>query len=65
LGDTPPHPLSTRPRPDLRVKKSGHETVVEVETKDSVDTSRDQSQQKTFKTWSKNSVTKHYKRIIT
>ena len=52
-------------RPDLRANKSGHETVVEVETKDSADSSRDHEQQETFKDWSKNSVRKHYKRIIT
>ena len=52
-------------RPDLRVKKGGHETVVEVETKDSVDTTRAKKQQKAFKDWSEGSPTKHFKKEVT
>ena len=52
-------------RPDLRVRKSGHETIVEVETTDSLGTKRNENQEQTFKKWSKNSQTKHYKKIIT
>lgn len=52
-------------RPDLRVRKSGHETAIEVETPDSKDTKRDQKQQKAFKDWSKGSQKKHYRRVVT
>ena len=52
-------------RPDIVAKKGGHKTIVEVETKDSVDTKRDQQQQKTFKDWSRDSDKKHYKRVVT
>lgn len=51
--------------PDIIAEKSGHKTVVEVETKDSIDSKRDLQQQTTFKSWSKESDTKHYKRIVT
>jgi hypothetical protein len=52
-------------RPDIIAEKSGHKTVVDVETKDSVDNKRDLQQQKTFKNWSSNSDKKHYKRVVT
>lgn len=52
-------------RPDIIAEKKGHKTVVEVETQDSVQTKRDIQQQRVFKNWSKNSNTKHYKRIVT
>ena len=52
-------------RPDIIAEKGGHKTVVEVETKDSVDSKRDQQQQQAFKNWSKTSDTKHYKRVVT
>lgn len=52
-------------RPDLIVQKSGHQTVVEVETPDSLDSKRDLQQQKAFEKWSKKSSSKHYKRIVT
>lgn len=52
-------------RPDIVAEKGGHKTIVEVETKDSVDNKRDQQQQKTFKNWSNNSYKKHYKRVVT
>jgi cysteine synthase len=52
-------------RPDVRARKGGHETIVEVETPDSVDSKRDQKQQKAFKGWSKGSSTKHYRRVVT
>lgn len=52
-------------RPDIIAEKKGHKTVVEVETKDSVQSKRDLQQQKAFKDWSKNSNIKHYKRIVT
>ena len=52
-------------RPDIIAEKSGHKTVVEVETKDSVDSKRDLQQQKAFKNWSSDSDRKHYKRVVT
>ncbi len=52
-------------RPDIIAEKGGHKTVVEVETKDSVDSKRDQQQQKSFKNWSQDSDRKHYKRVVT
>ena len=52
-------------RPDIIAEKSGHKTVVEVETKESVHNKRDLQQQKAFRDWSKNSNRKHYKRIVT
>ena len=52
-------------RPDIIAEKSGHKTVVEVETKDSVDSKRDLQQQKAFKNWSTDSDRKHYKRVVT
>ena len=52
-------------RPDIIAEKSGHKTVVEVETKESVDSKRDLQQQKAFKNWSSDSDMKHYKRVVT
>ena len=52
-------------RPDIIAEKGGHKTAVEVETKDSVDSKRDLQQQKAFKNWSKDTDTKHYKRVVT
>lgn len=54
-----------RLRPDLRVRKGSHETIVEVETQDSVDSKRDVKQQKVFKEWSEGAATKHYRMIVT
>jgi hypothetical protein len=42
-------------RPDLRVKKGKQETLIEVETPDSVDSARDQNQQQAFKKWRRKS----------
>jgi len=52
-------------RPDLMVEKSGHKTLIEVETPDSLGSKRDEKQQQAFKNWSKSSSTKHYKRVVT
>ena len=52
-------------RPDIIAEKGSHKTVVEVETKDSVDSKRDQQQQKSFKDWSREGERKHYKRVVT
>lgn len=50
-------------RPDIIAEKGGHKTVVEAETKDSVDSKRDVQQQEAFKDWSSGSDRKHYKRV--
>jgi len=52
-------------RPDLRVGKKGHETLIEVETPESVESARDEKQKKIFKQWSERSQHKHFRRIIT
>lgn len=52
-------------RPDLIVEKKGHETAIEIETPDSVDSARDKKQQRAFKNWRNRKTTRHYKRIIT
>ena len=52
-------------RPDIMAEKSGHRTAVEVETKNSVNSKRDLQQQKAFRNWSKDSASKHYKRVVT
>jgi hypothetical protein len=52
-------------RPDLNVKKKGHETLIEIETPESVESARDEKQKKTFKQWSKKSEHRHFRRIIT
>jgi hypothetical protein len=52
-------------RPDLRVRKKGHETLIEVETPASVESARDEKQKKVFKQWSEKSQHMHFRRIIT
>jgi hypothetical protein len=52
-------------RPDLRVRKQGHETLIEVETPESEESKRDEKQKKIFKQWSKGSEQKHFRRIVT
>jgi len=52
-------------RPDLRVRKKGHETLIEIETPESVETARDEKQKKAFKQWSEKSQHMHFRRIIT
>jgi alpha-amylase/alpha-mannosidase (GH57 family) len=52
-------------RPDLSVKKKGHETLIEVETPESVESARDEKQKKVFKQWSEKSQDRHFRRIIT
>lgn len=52
-------------RPDLVASKSGQETIVEVETPDSVNSPRDVAQQGTFLRAARRSEKRHYKRIIT
>ena len=52
-------------RPDLSVKKKGHETLIEIETPESLESARDEKQKKAFKQWSEKSEHRHFKRIIT
>jgi len=51
-------------RPDIIAIKSGHTTVVEVETHDSVNSPRDIAQQKAFKSWATRKSTRHYRRVV-
>lgn len=52
-------------RPDLTVRKKGHETLIEIETPESVESKRDEKQKKMFKQWSEKSEHRHFRRIIT
>lgn len=53
-------------RPDIRAKKGVHQTVVEVETPDSVDSVRDVQQQGAFHRWRRRDpARRHYRRVIT
>jgi hypothetical protein len=52
-------------RPDLSVKKKGHETLIEIETPESVKSARNEKQKKAFKEWSEKSEHRHFRRIIT
>jgi hypothetical protein len=51
-------------RPDLRVRKRGHETLIEVETPESEESRRDEKQKKIFKQWSERSQQRHFRRVI-
>jgi len=51
-------------RPDVIAYKNGSYTVIEVETTDSVNSSRDVVQQRAFKTWASRKTSRHYKRIV-
>ena len=64
LGYTQPQIIGGY-RPDLVVRKSGQETIVEVETPDSVNSNRDIAQHDTFRRAARRSEKRHYKRIIT
>ena len=52
-------------RPDLSVKKKRHETLIEIETPESVESARDEKYKKAFEEWSERSEHKHFRRIIT
>ena len=52
-------------RPDVVAKKGGQETIVEVETPDSVNSPRDVAQQGAFQRAARRNEKRHYKRIIT
>jgi hypothetical protein len=51
-------------RPDLSVKKKGHETLIEIETPESVESAKDEKQKKIFKQWSERNQHRHFRRII-
>lgn len=51
-------------RPDIKAKKGGHETIVEVETPDSVDSTRDMQQHGAFQRWARRDPKRHYKRQV-
>ena len=52
-------------RPDVVARKGGQETIVEVETPDSVNSPRDIAQQRAFHQVARRSEKRHYKRVIT
>ena len=52
-------------RPDVYAEKGKIRKIIEVETPDSVDSARDQKQQKTFKAVAKRSKNTTFKRKIT
>jgi len=52
-------------RPDVVASKGGQETIVEVETPDSVNSLRDTAQQGAFRRAARRSDTRHYRRIVT
>ncbi|MBA7604143.1 hypothetical protein ES703_11262 [subsurface metagenome] len=52
-------------RPDIVATKGGHETIVEVETPDSMNSSRNIAQQGAFRRAARRSEGRHYKRIVT
>lgn len=51
-------------RPDVVAEKSGHKTLIEVETEDSVGTKRDRKQRGAFKNWRSRKETRHFKREV-
>jgi hypothetical protein len=52
-------------RPDVKAKKGRKEVVVEVETTDSVDSTRDVKQQGAFQRWARRNEDRQFKRKIT
>ena len=52
-------------KPDVVARKGGHKTIVEVETPDSVNSSRDIMQQGAFQRAARRNDKTHYKRIVT
>ncbi len=52
-------------KPDVVAKKSGQETIIEVEMPDSANSARDINQQEAFRRAARQSEKRHYKRIIT
>ena len=51
--------------PDVVATKGGHQTIVEVETPDSVNSPRDIAQQGAYLRDARRSERRHYKRIVT
>ena len=51
-------------RPDIKAKKGKQETIIEVETLDSVDSTRDLKQKDAFQDWSSQDKNRHFKRKI-
>lgn len=60
----PQPPTIGRYRPDVVARKGGHETIVEVETPDPVNSPRDIVQQGAFQRAARRSEKGHYKRVI-
>jgi len=52
-------------RPDLRVRRKGHETLIEIETPGPVESARDKKQKKAFNRWSEKSEHRYFRRILT
>jgi len=52
-------------RPDVVAKKGKQRKIVEVETPDSVDSARDQSQQRAFRNAARRSDKTTFKRVVT
>jgi hypothetical protein len=52
-------------RPDLRVRRKGHETLIKIETPEPVESARDEKQKKAFKQWSEKSEHRYFRRILT
>jgi len=65
ISGYPQPPTTGGYRPDVVAKKSGRETIVEVETPDSVNSPRDIAQQNAFRQAARRSEKRHYKRIVT
>lgn len=68
LADVPGYPKPPTIggyRPDVVARKGGQETVVEVETPDSVNSERDIAQQGAFLRAARRSEKRHYRRIVT
>ncbi|MEW6374734.1 MAG: hypothetical protein AB1502_02960 [Thermodesulfobacteriota bacterium] len=68
MADLPNHERPDTVRgviPALSVKKKRHETLIGIETPESVESARDEKQKKTFRQWSEKSEHRHFRRIIT
>jgi hypothetical protein len=51
-------------KPDIIARRNGHVTVVEVETQDSVNSTRDLAQQAAFSSWASRSPYRHFRRVV-
>lgn len=52
-------------RPDIIAKKGMYTSIVEVETPDSVDSTRDLAQRRAFREWADRSEYRHFRRVVT